>query len=229
MTIFGFALAAILTLQGASIKTLDMTTGSGAEAVAGDRVTIEYTGNLLDGKVFDYSAGKAPFSFELGAGKVIKGFDQGVLGMKAGGRRVISIPPELGYGDKDLKEIPPNSTLIFDIKLLMIEKKGMTQELKIEELAPGNGDASKTGNKVTIKYKGMFLNGSVFDQGEFPFTLGEGKVIKGFDQGVTGMKVGGKRKVTIPPALGYGERGTPGGPIPPNATLVFEIELTKIG
>lgn len=99
--------------------------------------------------------------------------------------------------------------------------------IKIEELQEGSGPAAQTGQTVEIKYRGSFPNGKEFDAGTFPFELGSGMVIQGFDLGVTGMKVGQKRRITIPPELGYGARGA-GAAIPPNATLVFELELLKI-
>jgi FKBP-type peptidyl-prolyl cis-trans isomerase len=99
--------------------------------------------------------------------------------------------------------------------------------IKIEELAPGNGETiAQSGHNVDLKYKGTFTDGRVFDSGQFSFQVGSGQVIQGFDMGVTGMKVGGKRRITVPPELGYGERGA--GPIPGNTTLVFELEIVKI-
>lgn len=105
--------------------------------------------------------------------------------------------------------------------------------ITIEELAVGEGPAAEDGNQVEIHYTGSFPDGKVFDTSRdrnqtFRFRLGAGQVIKGFDMGVTGMKVGGSRKVTIPPEYGYGERGA-GNVIPPNQTLVFEIELVSLG
>lgn len=105
-------------------------------------------------------------------------------------------------------------------------------ELVIEDLQEGTGEVAKAGDRVTVHYRGTLTNGTKFDasydRGEpFTFGLGAGQVIKGWDQGVAGMKVGGKRKLTIPPSLGYGARGA-GGVIPPNATLVFEVELLKV-
>ncbi|MGV3617513.1 MAG: FKBP-type peptidyl-prolyl cis-trans isomerase [Fimbriimonas sp.] len=99
--------------------------------------------------------------------------------------------------------------------------------IKIEELQAGSGEAAKTGDTVEIKYRGSFPDGKEFDKGVFPFQLGSGQVIQGFDLGVMGMNVGQKRRITVPPEMGYGARGA-GGAIPPNATLVFEIELLKI-
>jgi len=99
--------------------------------------------------------------------------------------------------------------------------------IKIEELGEGKGDVTAmAGHNVDLKYKGTFEDGRVFDSGQFSFQVGSGQVIQGFDMGVTGMKVGGKRKITVPPELGYGARGA--GPIPGNTTLVFELEILKI-
>jgi FKBP-type peptidyl-prolyl cis-trans isomerase FkpA len=103
--------------------------------------------------------------------------------------------------------------------------------LVIEELAVGTGEAAAAGRKVSVHYTGWLTDGSKFDSSKdrgdpFIFPLGRGHVIKGWDEGVAGMKVGGKRKLTIPPALGYGARGA-GGVIPPNATLLFEVELLR--
>ena len=109
--------------------------------------------------------------------------------------------------------------------------------LGIQDITVGTGDTAKAGSKVTVHYTGwLYSNGqkggkfdSSKDRGEpFVFPLGKGHVIKGWDEGVAGMKVGGKRELTIPPELGYGARGA-GGVIPPNATLLFEVELLKVG
>jgi FKBP-type peptidyl-prolyl cis-trans isomerase len=96
----------------------------------------------------------------------------------------------------------------------------------------GEGPSAKSGDRVTVHYTGWLLDGTKFDSSKdknqpFSFSLGAGDVIPGWDQGVAGMKVGGKRKLTIPPDLGYGVHGA-GGVIPPNATLKFEVELLKI-
>jgi len=105
-------------------------------------------------------------------------------------------------------------------------------ELKIEDITVGTGEEAVVGKKVTVNYAGTLENGTQFDSSydrgiPFSFNLGAGEVIQGWDKGVVGMKVGGKRKLTIPSSLGYGERGA-GNAIGPNATLIFEIELLKV-
>jgi FKBP-type peptidyl-prolyl cis-trans isomerase FkpA len=105
--------------------------------------------------------------------------------------------------------------------------------LKYKDLKEGQGVAAKQGDALTVHYTGWLSDGKKFDSSRdrnlpFSFKLGAGQVIKGWEEGVAGMKVGGKRKLTIPPELGYGARSAGGGVIPPNATLIFEIELLKI-
>ena len=108
----------------------------------------------------------------------------------------------------------------------------MAAELEMETLTEGNGEIAEVGKRVSVHYEGRLEDGTVFDgsrpRGQaFSFTIGAGQVIQGWEQGVAGMKVGETRKLTIPPELGYGEAGA-GGVIPPNATLVFEIELLDV-
>ena len=103
----------------------DLAVGKGTEAKAGDSVKVHYVGTLPDGKEFDASKKHGqPFEFELGAGRVIKGWDQGVAGMKVGGKRKLTVPPSLGYGARGFPPvIPPNSTLLFEVELLEVKKK----------------------------------------------------------------------------------------------------------
>jgi len=103
--------------------------------------------------------------------------------------------------------------------------------LKYMDWVVGKGDEAKKGDKVEVRYSGWFYNsgkrGDKFDSGTFPLTIGAGQVIKGWDEGLQGMRLGGKRELIIPPDLAYGQRGHPAG-IPPNATLNFEVELLKL-
>jgi FKBP-type peptidyl-prolyl cis-trans isomerase len=112
------------------------------------------------------------------------------------------------------------------------EKKTLPSGLQIEELVVGTGAEAKPGKTVEVHYTGWLTNGTKFDSSvdrgvPFEFPLGAGRVIKGWDEGVAGMKEGGKRKLTIPPNLGYGPQGA-GGVIPGNATLVFDVQLIKV-
>ena len=104
------------------LKIEDIKVGSGKAAKAGDRLVVHYRGKLENGMQFDSSIDRgAPFEFHLGVGQVISGWDQGVVGMKKGGKRNLVIPPSVGYGDRDLGVIPPNSTLLFEVELIEIK------------------------------------------------------------------------------------------------------------
>ena len=104
----------------AKLQMEDLVVGTGPEAKKGQTVSVHYTGWLTDGKKFDSSKDHGqPFSFALGRGQVIQGWDEGVVGMKVGGRRKLTIPPEMGYGNQGFPgAIPPNSTLVFEVELL---------------------------------------------------------------------------------------------------------------
>lgn len=223
------------------IKT-DTKLGDGAQAQAGQTVIVHYTGWLYDegapdskGAKFDSSLDRNdPFDFPLGAGRVIQGWDEGVAGMKEGGSRTLIIPSEMGYGASGAgADIPPNATLLFEVKLLKVIKTN------IVDSKVGEGVEAQAGQSVTVHYTGWLFDknavdnkGIKFDSSRdrnepFDFPLGQGRVISGWDMGVQGMKVGGQRTLTIPPEMGYGRRGA-GGVIPPNAMLVFDVELLDV-
>ena len=110
----------------AKLDIKDIVVGTGAVAESGDTLSMKYKGTLLDGTEFDSTAahGDKPFTFPIGGGRVIKGWDQGILGMKVGGKRKLTIPPDLGYGARGAgPKIPPNSTLVFEVELVGVEKK----------------------------------------------------------------------------------------------------------
>ena len=105
------------------IGSQDITTGEGEVAEAGDILTVHYVGTLTDGRVFDSSVDRGtPFVFTLGVGQVIRGWDEGMEGMRVGGRRLLVISPEYAYGASDVGSIPANSTLVFEVELLNVEK-----------------------------------------------------------------------------------------------------------
>ena len=241
------------TTTASGLQYEDTEVGSGTEAVAGKGVAVHYTGWLYEngeqGKKFDSSVDRrAPFEFSLGAGMVIKGWDEGVQGMKVGGKRTLVIPATLGYGARGAGGvIPPNATLKFDVELLEVEGDladdqeepdagGVSAGLLIEDTEVGTGAEATRGTNVSVHYTGwLYENGaqgkkfdSSLDRNDpFEFPLGGGMVIKGWDEGVQGMKVGGKRTLIIPPHLGYGARGA-GGVIPGNATLKFDVVLLGV-
>ncbi len=99
--------------------------------------------------------------------------------------------------------------------------------LYYDDVEPGTGDPAASGQSVRVAYTGWLTSGAQFDSGEFAFLLGAGQVVPGFDEGVQGMRVGGIRRIIIPPELGYGNRGS--GPVPPNAIMIFRIEVLSIG
>lgn len=240
--------------EGTTVKTAsglaytETKAGDGPAPKAGDIVSVHYTGKLTDGKKFDSSVDRGePFQFPLGAGRVIKGWDEGIALMKKGGKAILTIPPELGYGARGAGGvIPPNATLVFEVELVDIlpgapvaptkvnaaDYQTTPTGLKYYDFAVGSGAAPQKGQQVTVHYTGWLTDGKKFDssldRGEpFAFQIGVGQVIRGWDDGVMSMQVGGKRQLVIPPELGYGVRGA-GGVIPANATLIFEVELLGV-
>ena len=214
---------------------VDTKPGTGKAAELGDTCYMLYTGRLKDkGTVFDSTSKRnnEPFTFPLGAGQVIKGWDLGIKGMKEGGKRTLTIPAALAYGaEAKGDDIPANSDLVFDIELLAVLKPEDANVVERTIVVPGTGPAAKKGDVVSIKYKGTLLNGTMFDDnGGKPvqFTIGDGTVIGGFDVAVVGMKKGAVANVTVPPSLGIQATG-PGGKVPPNSIVKFEITLVSIG
>jgi peptidylprolyl isomerase len=155
---------------------------------------------------------------------ILTGLDMGMRGMRVGGSRSITIPPRLGYLNRQQGSVPPNSTIIYDVTL------NKTEEFIKEDVVVGTGDSAKFNSTVNVKYIGRLLNGNIFDAttagATFSFRIGANTVIRGWDIGVLNMRVGGKRRLVIPSLLGYGARAQ--GSIPANSTLVFEIELISV-
>ena len=235
-----FAGDTVTTKSG--LKYIDAVKGEGEPAQSGDKVTVHYTGWLTDGKKFDSSKDRGQaFTVDIGKGRVIKGWDEGLQGIAKGGKRILIIPADLGYGNRGTGSIPPNSTLIFEVDMLKVEAPRKPPVYKEEDmqttasglkyivLKKGEGDPVQKGQTVQVHYTGWLMDGTLFDssvdRGQlFEFVLGAKRVIAGWDEGVALMNIGDKYLFMIPPELGYGARGA-GGVIPPNATLLFEVEL----
>lgn len=236
---------AITTESG--LQYVEEVAGDGRAAEAGDKVFVHYTGMLDDGTVFDSSYDRGqPISFVLGMGQVISGWDEGIDLMAIGGKARLIIPPELAYGAAGAGGvIPPDATLTFDVELVDVQdgppgSPDAPEEvaddayvttdsgLQYADLVEGEGEAAQAGDTVVMNYTGWLEDGTKFDSSldrgdPFVFTLGAGQVIQGWDEGIQGMKPGGKRQLVIPAELGYGDRGA-GGVIPPGATLIFDVE-----
>ena len=228
----------------AELVVTDLKVGTGATVADGTVATVDYVGaNYSNGKVFDASYGREPFTVAVGSGSVIAGWDQGLVGMKVGGRRQLVIPPDLGYGDQANGDIGANETLIFIIELRGAATPpptpapvpgGTVTDLVTTDEVVGSGDAVKSGDQVSVQYIGVHgTTGEVFDSSwdrgqPIQVTVGAGQVIAGWDEGLLGMKVGGRRRLEIPGSLAYGAAGRP-PQIQPDETLVFTVDLVGVG
>jgi peptidylprolyl isomerase len=219
----------------------DTVVGEGEGAALGDEVTVNYSGFLTDGTMFDSSIGGQPFTFTLGAGRVIPGWEEGLLGMAKGGQRILEIPGDLAYGEQGAGMIPPNATLIFEVEMVDFRPQLAPTEVSEYEttennveyaiLVEGSGDPIKRNDLVTFTFNAWRGDGVMFDSSDqagrpAQFTLGSSG-LAGLDEGMVGMLVGEKRQIRIPPEMAYGEEGA-GEVIPPNDTIIFEIELLEV-
>jgi peptidylprolyl isomerase len=255
--------------QPAYAKT-DLVVGAGETVVAGDLATVNYTGYLYDStkpnsRGAQFETGSR--SFAAGTGAVLPGtnytllgWDQGVPGMKVGGKANLVLPYNLAYGAHEYTsmqniKVPLYSPVVFEVEVVSLKKASPSVAVATADITVGTGaaveysktyvakytgwlyDASKAGCSTTQLDASKDCKGTQFDTntgGAFTFAL-NGGMIRGWDRGVLGMKVGGKRTVVIPPELGYGstaqtktENGATVTTIPANSTLVFEIELVSV-
>jgi FKBP-type peptidyl-prolyl cis-trans isomerase len=231
---------------------------TGDKAHSGDNITANYTGKFLDGKKFDSNIDSAfhhvqPFSFPLGQGRVIKGWDIAFSILKKGEKATIYVPSSLGYGDRGQGSIPAFSTLVFDVELVdfkgqedafskYFKDNNITDAVKSKEgiyykiIKQGTGETPKPGQQVTASYTGMLLNGTKFDSNvdpqfnhvePFSFNIMQGNVIQGWDLGFSYLNKGTKAILYIPSNLAYGEN-SPSPSIPANSPMIFEVELLDI-
>ncbi len=232
--------------------------GRGELVKAGQYASVNYTGHLLgDSRAFDSNTDPEfrhvePYTVNVGAGGVIKGWDEGLTLYKKGGKGTLYIPSYLAYGSQDRSPtIPPNSILVFEIEIVKIMEQDAFDDKQIQKyLADKKINAKKTstglyytivkegegrkplrGEKVVVRYTGTFMDGKKFDSNidaakPFTFTLGEREVITGWDEALLLMKKGTKATLFIPSGLAYGKQAST--TVPANAILLFDVELVDI-
>jgi FKBP-type peptidyl-prolyl cis-trans isomerase len=231
------------TDSGLKIRIVSPGT-EGTRPKAGDRVVVHYTGRLTDGKKFDSSVDRGePFTFVLGRGEVIPGWDEGIALMNIGAKARLTVPPDLAYGADGRPGIPPNSTLVFDVELLDVfpvrpfvkpdpEKLTVTKSgLKYQELAPGAGDPAKEDQGVTLAFALFNESGKTIDS-----TAEKGGKIGGpvsrlplpfLREAVMLMRSGGRYLFVVPPALAFGKRGI-SPDLPGDSVTIWQFRVLGI-
>ncbi|MDP4936288.1 MAG: FKBP-type peptidyl-prolyl cis-trans isomerase [Ilumatobacteraceae bacterium] len=225
----------------------DITEGEGEAAVEGSTVYVYYVGVLSEnGKRFDGNFGSDPYAVTLGVGAVIDGWDQGLIGIKAGGRRQLDIPADLAYGSAGSGDaIPPDSAISFvvdvvaivppidpaDAPEITIEGAENVEVLVSEDLVDGKGDEAKAGSNVLVHIiafngaTGEELASTWGDPSPVALLLAEGGSLPGLVEGIPGMKVGGRRQLTIPFADAFGAEGNSSMKLPASTDLIVVIDL----
>jgi peptidylprolyl isomerase len=235
---------AITTESG--LQYLEKTAGDGATPQDGDIITLHFSGTLADGTLFgDTYTANEPISVIYGRGQLLPGWEEGVGMMQAGGEAQLVLPPDLAFGAEGFGSIPPNSQVIIDVELLTVEAppeptavdaadlETTESGLQYYDLVEGDGDSPEEGGTVSTEYAiwvqeedGNRFIVSSEGRAPIPFTVGSvDTVFPGWDEGVRTMKVGGKRLLVVPAELALGSQG--GGDIPPDSTLILEIELVE--
>jgi FKBP-type peptidyl-prolyl cis-trans isomerase len=216
------------------LEIKDEAVGKGSPAENGDQVWVRYTGKLKDGTVFDSNVGgdKPPFTVTVGAGSVIQGWDKGLVGIREGGKRHLSIPNALAYGAQAMGKVPANADLYFDIEAIKVIKKDEAGQISIEDVKVGPGPALKKGDTAIIDYVATDMTGkeilsSKSEGGPVTFKVGNDELsVSGLEAGIlnpTPMRLGGRRKITLPPPYGM---ATMDGP-PSIQTFDVTLKLIK--
>jgi peptidylprolyl isomerase len=241
-----------ISLEGAEttssgLQYLEEVAGSGAVPKAGDLITMNFIASLADGTelVNTYTDGQ-PATVVWGKGNLLPGWEEGMGLMKAGGKAKLLLPPDLAFGVEGTGSIPANSQIVLEVELLKVEAPPVPTTVSADKLTTSStglqyydikvGDGKEATDKTTVftDYTIWVKSETGYDfistsKGDSPisFVVGRGDtVFPGWEEGVTRMKVGGKRLLVVPPELALGEQG--GGSIPANATLVLEITLTDV-
>lgn len=229
------------------LQYVEKVAGDGPAPQEGDIITLHFTGTLPDGTVFgDSYSSNQPVTVIYGREQLLPGWEEGLGLMKEGGQAQLIVPPELGFGSEPVGAIPPNSQLILDVELLSVsappepatvDEDDLTTTasgLQYFDIVEGDGPTPEQGGNVSTDFAiwvqeddGDRFVVSSADNGPIPFTIGALDVVfPGWDEGVSTMKEGGKRLLIIPSDLALGSQG--GGDIPPDSTLVMEVELLEV-
>lgn len=224
--------------EGEVVAT-DIVIGEGTiEIQPGHTLIVTFDGRLPDGTQFSHSDELGgTFTFTLGVGMVLDGWDTGLVGMREGGTRRLEIPAHLAFGSQGLClsgepecAVPPNTDVTYDVTLVEI-----FDDVKVSDIEVGDGLEAQIGDLLAVEYQGTLpqyddrlFGSSNIDGSIFVFHLGADEVIDGWDLGLVGMKAGGVRNLLIPPHLGYGGFGAGGGSVPPWAVLEFRVSLVVV-
>jgi peptidylprolyl isomerase len=231
------------------LQITELVEGEGPLAGKGDGMFMLYTASFVGGRVFDKQLDpEAPFVYRLDVDSILPGLAEGVRTMRQGSKRILVMPPEIAFGKEGLPgTVPPDTWVRFEVELLEIRAAPPMPEpwndagmeiftapsgLQIVDFVIGEGEAPKPTSYVAVHYSAFLDDGTCFDTTylkgmPIEFQLSEKRLIAGWREGLLSMRVGGKRKLIIPPYLGYGEKGY-GKTIPPNATLIYDIELIQV-
>nr|XP_009859535.1 peptidyl-prolyl cis-trans isomerase FKBP9 [Ciona intestinalis] len=221
------------------IKIVVEVEGCERKLESSDFVRYHYNGSFADGSLFDssYQRNKT-YDTYVGFKRVIPGMELGLVGSCMGERRVIKLPPHLGYGEPGIEgRIPGSAVLIFSVHIVDFHNPKDDVEIKVESMPPSCLEdgvvVARKGNYLTYDYKlllmdGTFIESSTDSTGDWGNYLGRGELIPGVERGLTGMCVGEIRRVVVPPHIGYGEQGRDSLNIPGSAVLVYTFHLHKI-
>lgn len=236
---------AVVADNPSSFTQTDTVLGTGTQASSSNIVGIRYTFWLYSASATDHKgtqigsnvSSATPMVFVLGsgAGSGVQGVDQGVVGMKVGGQRTLIIPASMAFGSAGSGQVPANAGLVFDVQLTDVQALTDAPAFSFTDTVVGTGATAAAGTTASVTYsaylysasaadhKGILVDTNGTSSSPYAFVLGASQAIPGFDQGVTGMKVGGKRTIIVPSSLAYGAAGS--GSVPANSGMVFDVQL----
>ncbi|HAM98228.1 MAG TPA: hypothetical protein DCQ26_06420 [Marinilabiliales bacterium] len=220
--------------------------GKGDFPQPGDKVWVHYIAKFLNDTIIETSMNSGPLDVFLGQGQIIKGWEEGIKLIQPGGAIILVIPPHLGYGNEDRPGIPANSTLIYEIALLQVDKGSRVETFNVEGkpikkgkkklkyilVEEGTGPFAKLGDNTYVHYTALLPDGTIFDssrkRGEpVRITVGIHQVFEGWDMGLLLMQKGTKIRLLIPPALAYGKEGYK-NMVPSNSPILLDVEMIDL-